>query len=859
MAGLMGSILTVSNAWRLTLVLCLVLCIVGTSVAETPQVFDIDLRAQSVAGALNDLSAQTGAPVVFPYDLVKDRKANPVVGRYTLQEALAALLKDTGLSGGLSNKGVLTISATGSSLAERRETIVTHENTQNTNKPKISRPVGITAFIAAVAAAFSASASAQEVSNDQGKIEDVVITAQKREERLQDVPVPVTALNADQLADTNQVLLRDYYASVPAFTVSPNYAGQQMLSIRGITTGGFTNPTVGVLIDDVPYGTSTFFSGNQVPDLDPGDLERVEVLRGPQGTLYGSNSMGGLLKFVTVDPSTEGYSGRLQVGTEYVQNGNGPGYNLRASANIPISDTIAIRASGFTRQDAGYIDNPVLNENGVNEGKATGGRLAALWRPSELFSLKLTALYQHSVMDGSTDVDIQPGLGDLQQNYIHGVGGYDRTVQAYSAIVKARFGVVDFTSVTGYGNNKFTASLDFTSVFGPAVKKLFNADGDAYLDYNNVSKFSQEMRFSGTLWQNFDWLVGGFFTHENSPEYYSFPGMVPATGKILGLYWDATSRNTFREYAGFVDLTYHFTDQFDVQLGGRESRITVAQLQNVSWGPFAGPVPSITPEVASSTDTFTYLVTPRFKITPDLMVYARLASGYRPGGPQLTAVVAQGAPAQYNPDKTENYELGLKGDFLDHTLTVDGSVYYIDWKKIQIQLETGQGIAYDANGGAAKSEGVELSVESRPLTGLTLTSWVAYDDAVLTQAFPAGSTAYGMPGNRLPNSTRWSANASVQQDFPLFKDATGFVGAAASYVGDRVSVFQSTALRQVFPSYTRTDLRAGAKYDSWTATLYANNVANIRGVLNGGIGFDPAFAFDYIQPRTIGLSLVRAF
>jgi iron complex outermembrane recepter protein len=856
MAGLRESILTTSTAWRAALALCLALCIVGTSAAETQKVYDLDLRAQSVADALNGLSAQTGAPVVFPYDLVKDRKANPVIGRYTLQAALNALLEGTGLSGGLSDKGVLTVSPENPGTAKRGETRVTHEKEQNTNKTTGARPAGMATFFASMAA-FSA--SAQEVGIDQNKIEDVVITAQKREERLQDVPVPVTALNADQLADSNQVLLRDYYTSVPAFTVSPNYAGQQMLSIRGITTGGFTNPTVGVLIDDVPYGTSTFFSGNQVPDIDPGDLARVEVLRGPQGTLYGSNSMGGLLKFVTVDPSTTVYSGRLEAGTDYVHNGAEPGYNLRGSVNVPITDTLAIRASGFTREDPGYIDNPVMNENGVNEMYATGGRVSALWRPSEVFSLKLNALYEHSIMDGSSDVDIQPGLGDLQQNYIHGIGGYDRTVQAYSAILKARFGGVDLTSVTGYGINKFTASLDFTSVFGPAVEKAFGAGGAAYLDFNDVSKFSQELRLTGSLWQSFDWLVGAFFTHENSPEFYQFPGVVPATGEILGQYWDATSHNTFQEYAGFADLTYHFTDQFDVQVGGRESRITVAQLENVSSGPFVGPVPSITPEVASTADTFTYLVTPRFKLSPDLMLYARLASGYRPGGPQLTAVIAQGAPPAYNPDKTKNYEIGLKGDFFDHTLTVDGSVYYIDWKQIQIQLETPEGFAYDANGGAAKSEGTELTVESRPLTGLAIAAWVAYDDAVLTEAFPAGSTAYGVPGNRLPNSTRWSGNLSVQQDFPLPNGATGFVGATASYVGDRLSVFQSTDLRQRFPSYTKTDLRAGLRYDAWTFNLYANNVADVRGVLNGGIGFDPPFAFDYIQPRTIGVSLVRLF
>jgi outer membrane receptor protein involved in Fe transport len=161
------------------------------------------------------------------------------------------------------------------------------------------------------------------------------------------------------------------------------------------------------------------------PDIDPSELAQVEVLRGPQGTLYGASSIGGLLKYVTVDPSTDALSGRIQAGTSSVRNGAELGYSFRGSVNIPLSDTLALRASGFTRRDPGYIDDPMLNAEGVNKVTTQGGRLSALWRPSHEFSWKASALYQDSKASGSPYVDVQPGLGNLQQSDVRGTGDVD--------------------------------------------------------------------------------------------------------------------------------------------------------------------------------------------------------------------------------------------------------------------------------------------------------------------------------------------------------------------------------------------------------------------------------------------------
>ncbi len=859
MAGLRGLKIKVSTRWRLWAALWLALCVAGAASAEPGKVYDIDLPVQSLADSLNDLSEQTGTPVVFPYDLTRNRLANPVRGRYVLQEALDALLKNTGLSGGLSEKGVLTVSQAKPRTPQPGEFLVTNRQTQqNSKKPATNRLRGIATFFAGVAAAFAA--RADDTSNagaDSYNTAEVLVTAQKREERLQDVPIPVTVVNTQSLTENNQVYLKDYYTSVPGLVVTPNFVATQNLSIRGVSTGGFTNPTVGVTIDDVPFGgSSNNGGGNEVPDLDPSDLARIEVLRGPQGTLYGANSMGGLLKFVTIDPSTSAFSARVLAGTDGVQDSSGLGYNFRASANIPLSDTLAIRVSGYARRDPGYIDNPILHLEDVNEADAAGGHFSLLWRPSDVFSVKISSLFQHIESDGSSEADVLPGLGDLQQNYIPGIGGYSRTVQAHSATLEARLGDVKLVSVTGYNINRYSDSLDWSSAFGSAVTDVFGVSGAPFLDFNTVKKVTQELRLSAPLGARFEWLAGAYYTHEDSSGHESLLAVNPVTAQSVGEYWYLSYPRTFAEYAAFADLTCKITDRFDVQIGGRESQTRENDADFFQSGPYIGATPSIAPAIHSKTDAFTYLATPRLRLSDDFMVYARFASGFRPGGPNT---LVAGAPAQYDPDKTYNYEVGVKGDFLDHALTVDASAYYIDWKNIQIQLRTPHQTTYETNGGSAKSEGVEISSSAHPLRGLEISAFATYSNAVLTEAFPGGSSAYGHSGDRLPYSSRFSGSVSLEQSFPLTNDLTGYVGGTVSYVGNRVGVFTSTADRQDFPAYARTDLRAGAKYGTWTANLFVNNVTDRRGVLDGGTGYLLPFAFIYIQPRTAGLSLSKTF
>jgi iron complex outermembrane recepter protein len=826
---------------------------------RSPKSFDI--QPQDLAAALSEFARQSHEEILFAPDIVAEKRSGGVRGTMQPFAALKILLSDSGLPFTSTPSGAILIGQAGAptalSAAQGRD------SSQKEGKKSSSQDFRVAQVDqgAPEPKAVGYDQNLDRKKKEEG-LSEIIVTAQKKSERLQDVPVPVTAINADVLVSNNEIRLQDYYSKVPGLNLElDGQTGVPTLSIRGITTGGQTNPTVGVTVDDVPYGSSTFIGGGFVsPDIDPSDLARVEVLRGPQGTLYGVSSIGGLLKYVTLDPSTDAVSGFLQAGTSDVSHGAQPGYSLRGAVNVPLSDTFAVRASVFTRLDPGYVDNIQTGERGVNWGTTDGAHLSALWHPSQDFSIKLSALLQENNVHGSPLVDSSLGSESWDQSFLRGTGGYEQRFQAYSANIHAKLGVFDLTAVSGYGVNTSSLSYDVTPLYGTYTEASFGVTGSPYFNDLKTSKFSQELRLSAPIGPNLEWLVGAFYTHEDSSYISNVLAEAPS-GAIVGQGLYYSNPSTYEEYAAFTDVTYHITDQFDVQFGGRESQIKQSS-SAVGSGPLNGG-DSVTPNADSKDNAFTYLVTPRLKLSPDVMLYARFASGYRAGGPNANALV-NNTPLKYDPDKTQNYDLGVKADFLEHRLSIDAALYYIDWKNVQVTVQAPCGCAvYITNGGGAKSEGAELSIESKPLTGLTVAAWVAWNEAVLTKDFPPASSAYGLAGYRLPYSSRFSGNLSADQDLVVNRVWTAFVGGSVSFVGDRLGLFQSTPTRQVYPSYAKTDLHAGAKHDTWTVNVYADNLTNRRTPLQGGLDGPNTYAnshsFIYLQPRTVGLSVSDKF
>jgi outer membrane receptor protein involved in Fe transport len=795
------------------------------------QTRQFDIPAQALSSALMEYSRQSDIVVVVPIETVQGKQAPAVQGSLTPSAALDRLLTGSGLEPRRRAEGGLTLVVAGANSPTR------------------------------LGAADGAASSEEEI----------IVTAQKREERLMDVPIPVTAVNPDTLSANNLSRLQDYYSRVPGLSFTNDVQGAPILSIRGLATGaGLINPTVAIVVDDVQYGPSTSLGGGSAaPDIDPSELERIEVLRGPQGTLYGANSIGGLIKYVTARPSFDGIHGRVQVSSNSVEGSDSLGFSARGSFNAPMTTDLAVLGTLFYREDAGYIDNPVLDRSDVNSSNAVGGRLSSLWSPSSAFSLRLNAQYQTLHADGTNRLDNRSD--DLEQTDLIGTGEADRSYTNVSAITESQLGDISLTTITAFGRAEVNDVVDYNQLPGLGFLRFFtnayfgipnNTTGTAVLDDSSSDKFTQEVRANIPLSSNVDWLVGGFYTREHNTYLQSVVSNRLSDGLEVARWMDFDWTVNYQEYAAFTDLTIRFTDRFDLQLGGRATRI-VQDYRETDTGPFYDilglPTTLDVPRVETNDDAFTYLVTPTYHISPDVMAYARFASGYRPGGPNATASPF-GLPESFGPDRTQNYEIGLKGSFFDRRLMIDLSLYHIDWSDIQVSfLDPVTEFVYNANASEAQSEGFEGSVEARPWGGFTLTGWVALGNAELTEPFPAGSLV-GAEGERLPYSPEVSGGLSLDQEFPLSENFDGVIGVNLNYVGERVGNFLTAAgARQTYPEYTRIDLHAGLQSEAWQLNAFANNVTDERTPLSGGVGSQASYNFTSLQPRTVGLSLTRSF
>jgi iron complex outermembrane recepter protein len=846
--------------------------------------YELNIPRQPLDQALKEFAHQTGLQVARFSEVTRSAgDAGPVVGNFSPTQALSSLLAGSGLSYRLLDSRTVAIVSSrepGSAPSSNGHFADQSADDANVDPKHGSDQKAPGSFSDAFRMAqVDQETPGSQITTERGEterkvvVEEVVVTAQKREERLQDVPVPVSVVDTDALADRNQNRLQDYFAAVPglSFGSGTGGGGTQTLAIRGITTGNATNPTVGITIDDVPYGSSTLLGLASLlyPDIDPSDLARVEVLRGPQGALYGASSIGGLIKFVTTDPSPSNVAGRIQVLGSHVQDG-GYGHVERGAVNLPISEGLAVRVSGFARHDPGYVDNVLSGQDNVNSANIYGGRVSAFWQPSDEVSLKVNATGQNTHGNGSpiedADSSLAPILGDLKQARLPQTGRYKVSSDLFSAKLTVKLGSADLTSITGYGINKFSDTEDATNLLiGCCVTPFFNADAASQTNDFRTRKFSQEIRLASISSQKLDWLVGAFYTHESSAVDQRYLANTLATGEFVGELINYNDPSTLAEYALFGDLTAHFSDRFDVQFGGREShnRQTYSEVDTgvaVPFLDFGANAPAITPQQVTNSNAFTYLVTPRFKVSQDLMLYARFASGYRVGGPNFIPQLSN-VPPTFGPDKTNNYELGAKGDIVDHILTFDASAYFISWRDIQLFVFNPETFGtYYINGGRAKSQGLELALSAKPSTGLKIAMALTAGQAKLTENLPTNTAVSAMSGDRLPYSSKFSGSLAVDQDFRVTSHWTGFGSATFSYVGAREGEFPSSPPRVKFPSYGDLDLRLGARIDRLTASLLLNNATNRRGVVGGGVGYAQSpYNAIFTQPRTVAFSVAATF
>ena len=746
-----------------------------------------------------------------------------------------------------------------------------------------------TSIIGIAAPAFAAD---QPQPGDQpASVQEVVVTAQKRQENLKDVPMSVTALNGAALDKLQVTDFADYAALVPGLSLVSNEPGVTRLILRGQNSGG-VGSTVAVYVDDSPFGSSTALLNGSIltGDFEAWDLQRIEVLRGPQGTLYGANSEGGLLKFVTNAPQLDRFNGAIEAGGQSVSHGGTAG-DIKGMINVPISSWAALRVSGFHDEIPGFIRNTAIGGKNINHGYRDGQRLEVLAKPTDALTVKLSAWHQHTVVAGTSEEFVNPATlspvnGDLTQdskvpqpskfdygNYAASVdyklpGATFSSVSTWGRLNTARF--QDITDApAGAGGPTYGTLLSFyTPILFPGVTATppFAA---AEPNAANLKKFTQEFRVASPTGGRVEWLLGAYYTEEKGaliqdvlPELIG-GGAVPGSASLE----HALVASQYDEAAVFGDLTYRFNEQFDVQLGGRESH-SRQSAQEILSGPLAGPGANFTAHDNGS--VFTWSVAPRFHLDANTLLYARISTGWRPGGPNVLPPAAPpNVPRIYGPDKTTNYEAGVRSTLLDGKLSLDVDAFFVDWKNIQVLAQV-SGYGINENGASAQSKGVEWNLAWRPIEHLSLGWTGAYTDAHLTGpvALP-GSTipnASAGSGSPLPFAPKWSTTLDAEYQATLSNDYDWFVGGDLAYTGTRYSDFGAdpTGSMQVrLPSFTTVSARLGVENSKYRVELWGRNLTDKRGITSFGSSTSAGNVIrgniGVIQPRTIGVTLSAKF
>lgn len=687
---------------------------------------------------------------------------------------------------------------------------------------------------------------------------DIVVTAERREQRLIDVPQSVSVLSADALRAAHAERFQDYFTRVPSAAIVETQAGQTRLILRGINTGG-AGASVATYVDDTPYGSATSLANGAIltPDLDPSDVQRVEVLRGPQGTLYGANSLGGVVKYVTTPPETDAIHASAEGGVESVDHGS-TGWSGRAALNLPLGDTVAVRGSGFYRRDPGYIDDPVRGRS-INDGKTYGGRISLLAHLTDALTLRGSAVLQDLDSNGTNAVDVdpltlRPILGRYQQSRIVAEPNAMR-YRVYNGTASYDFGSTKLIASTSWGNLDQTQVQDASGAYGPLLTEAFGVPLGAALDQRVTQRrFTQEVRLtgSGTL---LDWTLGGFYTREHNLIDQALNGIDTATGAPAEGLSDlalVTIASRYREIAGFASGTLHLAPRFDLTLGGRYSG-NKQQAAQTSAGALGDGSAN---DAASRDDVFTYSVAPSFKPTQDTTLYARIARGYRPGGPNVIPPAAPAdVPRSFAPDTTTNYEAGVKAALFDRKLSLELTAFDIEWKNVQL-IAAVNDFAVNTNGGGARSRGVEFSATAKPVKGLTIAANGAYVDAALQDDAPA--LVGGLKGDRLPYTARFASTVSIDYDRPLTDRVNGTAGVSWRYTGARQSAFDTDFGQRRLSPFGQLDAHAGVTVDRVRIDAFVRNLTDSRGIVDvgsAGSARDGAVTTSIIRPRSIGATL----
>ena len=782
-------------------------------------------------------------------------------------------------------------------------------------------------------AGASAAASLAE-SGAPAELEQITVTATKRAESEQNVALSMTTFGGAALEEKAITSFFDYATKVPNLAFAPTGDGvgtARTISIRGISGNNVTS----FYVDDTPLPDS----------IDPRilDIDHIEVLRGPQGTLYGARSMGGLVRTVTKEPDLNDLSATLHGGVSDTARTDQPNYTGDAVVNIPlIKDTMALRLSGFYDEEAGYFKRSYctspaaamastctpLSTTGIttvgNVGAIDSSGFAASLTVKATDSLTITPRFmlQRTGYNGFPMSDFltatSNGIGypvptpptgaftpsrmvpsDFTQSRWFNVqeGGWDDWGLT-SIAVHWKTSLGELVSSSSYFSRKVVETEDESDFVYAAITSGAGGvpEPSAISEEKDYQEFVQEVRFVSALQGPVQFVAGAFYsdTHGRLPFAAYYPGATapgldatllgPGGGELTPGYPDLIFAQDFhsdiKEPAVFSEVSYQPVDAFKVTAGLRWYQVKTNS-QGYELGLAAGGGPAVVSPPAAQTESG---VNPKFEadyhLTPDMMLYANVAKGYRPGG--IVPIVPAGAPGtgtdcvaalkavdpnisladtrSFKSDSLWNYELGAKSAWFDHRLSVDGAAFYIDWKNIQQEVLLSCGFQYTANAGAASSKGAELEIRARPTEPLELSLGLGYQDAKITQSSAESPQTVGSPVYQVPD---WTGNGSVSYTTQVTADWKLVSGADYSYIGRSYSGNNDPQDPRLRPAYRLINARAALERGSFEVALVgknlSNEVANLgdsRSIAAETPGRPRLFVN---QPRTLGLEFRQSF
>jgi outer membrane receptor protein involved in Fe transport len=662
--------------------------------------------------------------------------------------------------------------------------------------------------------------------------DEIIVTANKRDESLRSVANSVTALTGQQLTALGAQSFKDYLGGLPGVQFQQSTPGVSNVTLRGIGTATIYpdqgQATTGIYVNDVPLTDPGFALA--VPDLDPFDLQRIEVLRGPQGTLFGAATLGGAINYIYNPVSLNRVEARAQVSLSKIEGGADLGFTTKLALNIPIvRDVFGIRISASHRSDPGYLDNVGTGQNDTNYHRVNNFHINALLKLSDAWRLTYFGFYDRA-QNGDGFYSF-PEIGTLKRDTIINEKA-TFTTQVHNLKLDGDLGFANLTASAADLRKRQDSWSDLTPYFDD-----YPTIGPAYArNHSHVG----EVRLTSPNNQRLEWLLGAYY--DKTDEYYPTPTYQDGVDV-----YDFTVDYVSHEKSVFGEATYHVTPAIRISGGGRYYNIDL-QTTVTQGDPAAGP------ESGNSGKQKGKGFSPKVSITyqPDktFMIYGLISKGFRMGGVNLNPQIASfPTPETYGSDSVVNYEIGTRLSLLRHTLLIDSTAFYVDWKDIQLRLARPDGRAYVANAGAARSYGLENSVSWRPSRSLEAQANITYLNAELSETLPLGNGSSLDKGEALPGASHWSTSESLTYHFDL--PYSPYIAAQHHYISRSTNNFTPD---DPVGGYSTVALRVGARFGHVDAQAFVTNLTNKRGIATSDF-FGSAPVRFYIQPRTFGLSL----